>query len=173
MTSDDVTVRVREEADLGASARALVKVHAVDGYPVEGVDDPRAWLTPPGLLRAWVAELDREVVGHVGVGRADGGDAVLRGAEALGGSGERIAVLARLFVLPEARRRAVGERLTVAATEFARASGLRLVLDVMAKDRAAIRLYERLGWECTGQVRHAVEGAEAVPAYCYLAPPEG
>ncbi|MFD3687316.1 GNAT family N-acetyltransferase [Nocardiopsis sp. NPDC058631] len=134
---------------------------------------PETWLTPPGLLRSWVAERGGEVVGHVGVGRADGGDAVRRGAEALGVSGERIAVLARLFVVPGARRLAVGERLTVVATEFARASGLRLVLDVMAEDRAAIRLYERLGWVRTGQVRHTVEGAEAVPAYCYLAPPQG
>lgn len=168
--TDVVTVRVREEADLAAAAVALVEVHALDGYPVEGVADPGAWLTPPGLLRSWVAERDGGIVGHVGVGRADSGDAVRRGAQALGVPETRLAVLARLFVLPGARRQAVGERLTVAATEFARASGLGLVLDVMAKDRAAIRLYERLGWVCTGRVEHAVPGSEAVPAYCYVAP---
>ena len=40
------TVRPREPRDLAQLAEALVRVHAADGYPVEGVADPRAWLEP-------------------------------------------------------------------------------------------------------------------------------
>ncbi len=166
----DVTVRARRETDIPASAAALVAVHASDGYPVEGVADPRAWLMPPGLLESWVAELDGEVVGHVSVSAANHEDAVMMWTDVSGEPRERIAVLARLFVLPGARRRAVGERLTLAATDFARRSGHRLVLDVMAKDQAAIRLYERLGWRHIGTTTHVFDGSAGIPAYCYASP---
>jgi hypothetical protein len=41
------TVRPRADADLPATAAALVEVHRSDGHPVEGVDDPRGWLVSP------------------------------------------------------------------------------------------------------------------------------
>jgi hypothetical protein len=41
------TVRPRADADLPATAAALVEVHHSDGHPVEGVDDPRGWLVSP------------------------------------------------------------------------------------------------------------------------------
>jgi ribosomal protein S18 acetylase RimI-like enzyme len=68
---------------------------------------------------------------------------------------ERIGVLVRLFVVREARKHAVGERLMRAAMDDAKQSSIRLVLDVMTKDTAAIRLYERLGWRYIGEVSHS------------------
>ncbi len=38
----------------------------------------------------------------------------------------------------------------------------------MAKDRAAIRLYERLGWQHIGTTTHVFDGSEETPAHCYV-----
>ncbi|GAB2760294.1 GNAT family N-acetyltransferase [Amycolatopsis magusensis] len=162
-------VRERRAADLEGAAAALVRVYASDGYPVEGVDDPRAWLRPADLLHAWVAELDGEIVGHaVLTAPADSADAVRIWREQA--PDERVAVLGRLFVLPEARGYALGERLARAAMEVAEARGLRLVLDVVDKDVAAIRLYERLGWQRIGTADHRFGDGQSITAYCYVAP---
>lgn len=163
--------RQRTSDDLEACAQALVRVHETDGYPVEGVADPIAWLTPPGLLAAWVAELDGAVVGNVCVTRPDIGDAAAHiWAKLDGESLSRIGVLGRLFVLPEARGHALGERLVTSAFAFGLREQLRLVLDVMEKDQAAIRLYERLGWRPIGTTEHHTEHGN-VPARCYVSPP--
>ncbi|MFV2197524.1 GNAT family N-acetyltransferase [Nocardiopsis sp. LOL_012] len=163
----EARIRPRTDADLPALASALVEVHARGGYPVEGVADPCAWLDFPGLRHSWVAEVGGCAVGQIGLGGPDGEDAVRMWAAYTGGDPTRVAVLARLYVLPEARGAGLGERLTRTAMDHARDHGLSLVLDVMAKDRAAIRLYERLDWTRLGEAAHHVEGAAPVPAYCY------
>ncbi|GGL09777.1 GNAT family N-acetyltransferase [Streptomyces flaveus] len=132
-----------------------MKVHAEDGYPVEGVDDPEAWLTPPELLAAWVAVRGERVVGHAALTRPSGEDAVALWLDKSQDSEAQLAVGARLFVAPEARHEGLGERLMKAANTYARERGLRVVLDVMAKDTAAIRLYECLGMQRIGTSTHA------------------
>ncbi|MBR8745147.1 GNAT family N-acetyltransferase [Nocardiopsis sp. MG754419] len=159
-------IRRREDRDLSACAAVLKEVHAKDGYPVEGVDDALGWLTPDGLVGAWVAESDGEVVGHLCV-TGEGGEDAARLWQARGGW--PVGVLARLFVHPDARGRSLGERLTVAAMKDARERGTRLVLDVMEKDRAAIRLYEKLGWERLGEISHVIADRR-VPAFAYVSP---
>ena len=57
-----------------------------------------------------------------------------------------------------------------AAQDYAHEHDLRLVLDVMTKDAAAIKLYERLGWRRIGQTEHDNGHGTTVPAYCYVAP---
>ena len=167
----ETTVRVRQSEDLEASTEALIKVHSTDGYPVEGVDDPQAWLMPTGLLRAWVGELGGKVVGHVLITTPQDGDAAAKAWADEGNPVERIAVLGRLFVLPAARRHSLGKQLVRATSAYADEQGLRLVLDVMEKDTAAIRLYERLGWRRIGTTSHDAGRGEDVPAYCYVSPP--
>ncbi|WP_197320592.1 GNAT family N-acetyltransferase [Saccharomonospora sp. NB11] len=163
-------VRPRRDDDLPACAAALVAVHEADGYPVEGVADPEAWLRPAGLVKAWVAELAGEVIGHVCITEPTDADAAaVMFRETTEGVVAGIAVLGRLFVHPEARGHRAGELLTRAVMEHAASEGLRLVLDVMEKDQAAIRLYERLGWRRIGVTEHD-SGHGLVPAYCYVSP---
>jgi RimJ/RimL family protein N-acetyltransferase len=60
------------------------------------------------------------------------------------------------------RRRGVGERLVKAALDRSRAAGLtRVELEVFASNRAAIALYEKLGFEHEGVRRFArnIDGA--------------
>lgn len=166
----NIAVRPITDDDIAGAAAALLDVHASDGYPVEGVADPEGWIRPPGVLKAWVAERGGKVVGHVAVMRPQGEGAVDLWREKSGEGAEQIGVLARLFVLREARRHAAGERLMQAAMDYARQNSMRLVLDVMTKDAAAIRLYERLGWQHIGEVAHTFGGGQQIPAACYVWP---
>ena len=167
----DILIRARTAADLDAAAAALVEVHRTDGYPVEGVDDPYAWLVDPHQLAAWVAELDGQTVGHIALSEPQPGDAAATvWNDDTDNGGEPPAVLGRLFVLREARGHALGEQLVQTADAYARQHGRRLVLDVMTKDVAATRLYERLGWRRIGMTKHDDGHGNAVDAYCYVSP---
>ncbi|MFF8604673.1 GNAT family N-acetyltransferase [Streptomyces sp. NPDC015346] len=163
-------VRPFEEADLSGAASALVEVHATDGYPVEGVADPEGWVRSANVLASWVADMSGKIVGHVSLMRPQGEDAVSLWVEQSGDDEEHVAVLARLFVLQEARKHAVGEKLMRAAMEYAQDRGIRLVLDVMTKDTAAIRLYERLGWFKIGEASHSYGEGQQIEAICFAAP---
>ncbi|MFI0737900.1 GNAT family N-acetyltransferase [Streptomyces sp. NPDC021100] len=163
-------VRPFEDADLPGAAAALVEVHATDGYPVEGVDQPERWLRSADVLAAWVAEVNGKIVGHISVMRPNDEGAVSMWTEQNGASKEQVAVLARLFVLAEARGRSTGERLIRVATDYAHRQGLRLVGDVMTKDEAAIRLYKRLGFRIIGTTMHTYGNGEQTSALCLVAP---
>ncbi len=54
--------------------------------------------------------------------------------------------------------------------EYAGNHGLRLVLDVMTKDRSAIRLYERLGWQQIGNIAHHFGEGQQIDALAYVSP---
>ncbi|MFD7164902.1 GNAT family N-acetyltransferase [Streptomyces violascens] len=168
-----VSVHPRRAEDLADAAAALIEVHSTDGYPVEGVADPEAWLSPPQLLKAWVAELEGRVVGHVAISRPDGEEAVRIWTDRAHVPDSQVAVLARLFVVREARGNDVGRWLMAAATASAQMDGLRLVLDVMVKDTAAIRLYERLGWKRIGMAKHAYGDGQSTEAICFVSPEPG
>lgn len=166
-----IVVRERTPADIPAAAAALIEVHRTDGYPVEGVADPTRWIIGTGQIRAWVAALDRHIVGHVAISEPQHDDAAAQLWAAQPNSADRpIAVLGRLFVLRTARGHAIGHRLVEAAQAAARADGLRLVLDVMTKDASAIALYERLGWRLIGTTDHDDGHGNTIPAYCYVSP---
>jgi GNAT superfamily N-acetyltransferase len=165
-----VLVRPRRESDIAAAAAGLVRVHALDGCPVEGVSQPESWLTPTGMIASWVAEISGLLAGHVVISRPMGEEAVSLWLEQSHDAEDKVAVLARLFVLPEARQRSIGERLMGAAVAYANRHGIRLVLDVLFKDAAAIRLYERTGWEGIGNGSHAFGAAQEAAALCFVSP---
>ncbi|MGL5829866.1 MAG: GNAT family N-acetyltransferase [Angustibacter sp.] len=153
-------IRPRTDDDLPALAAVLVEVHATDGYPVEGVDDPLAWLDLPNAIGAWTAELDGRPVGHIALTEPGPGDEAPHLLAQQHGS-EPTAVLGRLFVSPSARGQGLAEQLTRTAMDAATAAGRRAVLDVMLKDRSAIRLYRRLGWRAIGSFEHSVAPGNA------------
>ncbi len=162
-------IRSRRPEDLEAAAAALVTVHASDGYPVEGVADSLGWLSPAGLLKAWVAEVEGAIVGHAAIDSPPSDEAVSLWEKQHPEDKGSVVTLARVFVVPRARKHALGEALVRAAEDHARARGLRLVLDVMAKDTAAIRLYERLGWRRFAETTHSFGEGGLTPAACYVA----
>lgn len=100
MTTPPVAVvREREDADLSELGRALVEVHARDGYPVEGVADPEAWLKLDRLVAARVGVADGHAVGHVALTEPSTGDAAARIWREQHPESNPL-VLGRLFVAP-------------------------------------------------------------------------
>lgn len=163
-------IRIRTAQDISACVDALREVYASDGYPVEGVTEAERWLSPETLIQAWVAGDPTNILGHTALCLPQGETAVSMLIERTGIGENQIAVLARLFVVPAARGQRLGEALARTAIEHAQEHGLRTVLDVVAKDRAAIHLYERLDWVRLGTTMHTFGEGEQVPAYCYAAP---
>jgi GNAT superfamily N-acetyltransferase len=74
------------------------------------------------------------VLGHVALHEAAADPTLLAAQRATGLAADRLAVVARLLVSPDARRRGLGRRLLLAATAAAHATGLRPVLDVIQAD---------------------------------------
>ena len=171
MSANTIHVRTRTSADLETCGAILRRVHELDWYPVDGVADTDAWLNPPTLTKAWVATLDQEIVGHVLLtSPTDDDDAARHWEEHSGMPLAAITVLGRLFVDPLARGHDAGSHLMKAALLYATSHRLTAVLDVMEKDEAAIRLYERAGWRPIGEARHTFGTNQSVRALCYVAP---
>jgi GNAT superfamily N-acetyltransferase len=165
------TVRPRERRDLDALAEVLVRVHAVDGYPVEGVADPHSWLHPARELGSWTAELGGKPVGHISLVAADASDdAAAVWHSTTHGDLDRIAIPVRLFVDPDHRGHGAASRLMSAASAYATHQGRVLVFDVMEKDKIAIRLYEMMGCTRIGTIQHDAGDGTTHAAAVYLAP---
>lgn len=126
--------------DLDRCVEALRAVHEADAYPLNWPADPRGWLTPPRLLRAWIAEgAEGSVDGHVAVQRLPAGET----------PGTTVEV-SRLFVTPVARRRALARTLVDHVRAWAAEHGHDLTLNVTGDHRsAAVAFYEATGWRYT------------------------
>jgi len=140
-------IRIREPADLAGCVAVLRRVHEISGYPSNWPDDPGGWITPRGLVAAWVAEHDGVIAGHVALVRGVRLECLL---QATGLAPGELGGIARLYADPAVRRRGLARALLEAATGSAVAHGLRPVLDVVAGSRPAITLYERAGWQLAG-----------------------
>ncbi|MFF3752349.1 GNAT family N-acetyltransferase [Streptomyces sp. NPDC002018] len=163
-------VRRRGEGDLGDCLQVLADVHKVDGYPVNWPERPADWLAGPAQLAAWVAELDRQIVGHVALAPAGAHDvAPALWSSRAGTAVADTAVLSRLFVSPSARGHGIGGLLMSQATREARERGLHPVLDVVASDSAAAALYEQLGWSLLAVVDQRWTPDQTVKVHCYAA----
>jgi GNAT superfamily N-acetyltransferase len=167
-----MNIRVRRPADLDACTTVLADVHAADGYPRYWPTDAQAWLTPALLLQAWVAVVAEGVVGHVALCQAEDDPAAAVWSRASGLPVDRLAVVSRLFVAPQARGGGLGLGLLHAACATAVASRLRSALEVLDHDRAAIALYERVGWQrvASAQAAWALNQGECAVVHYYLAP---
>jgi len=166
-----MTIRQRHDIDLEQCVDALGLVHTTDHYPVNWPADPAAWLSPRGLVRAWVATVDDDVVGHVCLSRSRPSDV----AAAVWSTRQRqsvtdTAVVSRLFVAPSARGHRFGAALLDHAVREARARTLQPVLDVVAANRAAIALYERSGWRFLTAVDQQWGPDQTVTLHCFAAP---
>jgi GNAT superfamily N-acetyltransferase len=142
-----VPIRTRSAGDLAVCVAILRRVHAASSYPVRWPADPVGWLSPEGLIAAWVAEHDGVVLGHAGLARGVPAGCPL---EAAGRDARAVASVTRLFVDPAARRAGRARELLETAAACAVASDLQPVLDVVEDAQAAIALYERSGWRLVG-----------------------
>ena len=171
--SSTATVRPRTEEDLDACIAVLHRVHENEGYP-RGTDDFRVFLANDSVQKAWVTELDGRVVGHVAVNKPSETDLAVSMWRQKHPDDEHdsIAVLARLFVLPESRKGGAAKALVEEATASSTMDGVRLVLFVLVANQGAIRLYDRLGWERfeTSVFRYGDEKELEMEAICFASP---
>jgi GNAT superfamily N-acetyltransferase len=137
MPDQPIRVRDRLDADLDLCVRALAAVYETGSYPTHWPADPARWLTPSGTIKGWVASSgELPVAGHVIVRQTPGAR-----------TGERVAEVSRLFVIPAARRQGAALALLSAAVRWATGEDLDLMLEVAEHLRAARALYERSGFQ--------------------------
>lgn len=144
----NLVIRERQDRDLPALAELLGRQQPQTRYPfVWPFPRPiEEFLKRPTELRAWVAELDEEIVGHVAVESVDD-DAIGRSWAAAHGVG--LAELRCVSVFFSDINRAgqgIGSRLLATATDFAQLEGYP-VLDVVAAHETPVNLYLRRGWQ--------------------------
>jgi len=142
-----VQLRPRLATDLPACVEALIQVHRADGYPSRWPSDPAAWLSPPNLLAAWVADGDVAIVGHVVIAAANDGSL----GAATGRAVDHLLSVERLFIAPSARRAGLARALLFEAASLAEHENKGLVLEVVDDASAAVALYEGLGWHLIGR----------------------
>jgi len=161
-----VPIRIRAGTDLPGCVAVLRRVYQSNGYPGRWPADPVGWLVPENEAAAWVAELDGEIAGHVGLVR---GMPRLRVPDF---EPQDLAGIVRLYVDPAARRHGLARELLDVATGRARDLGLQPVLDVVDGAAGAIALYERAGWRLAGtQTAWWKDEDGSTPTIrCYLGP---
>jgi len=135
------------------------------------------WLKPPPrktLEAFWRGVLlvpDRTLF----IARTDGrvaGSAILSRFPRNNEAQRHTATISTIFVAPWARGRGLARGLVRACELFARKQGVRYInLDVRATQEAAIRLYEKLGYERWGENPHyALVNGDPVTGYYYTKP---
>lgn len=154
-----MVVRARKDEDLDRCVEIASAVLRRDGYPPYLPGDLRDFLASPAI-GAWVADVDGEVVGHVGLHRDSSRPVMALATAATGRPADRLGVVARLAVAPKARRQGVGRALLNTAADEAVERGLWPVLDVAKQFVGAVSLYKHCGWICAGEV--AVQLGDAV-----------
>ncbi|KAI0554597.1 acyl-CoA N-acyltransferase [Xylaria curta] len=164
------TIRPRRDEDLPTCVEIIKAVYRDSGYPVGGVDHALEELQTDD--QAWVAEDNGEIIGHVAMNKAR--ETYVNVALWLEKTPKTIitgiALLARLFVHPEARRRGAATMLVRAVEEAARGEEKRLLILALVKDQDAIRLYRRLGWQYYGTTVFRWGEGKEMDAECFASP---
>lgn len=164
-----IEIRPRSEDDIPALVEALEDVYSTDGYPIEGTAAAASFLTPAGLVEAWVAVRGGVAVGQIAV-VAGGHDAVRAWVDlpGSGGRAETTVVAARFFVRKHARGYGLGRALIEKTCLWARQNGMRIVMNVLAKDQDAMRLYEKIGFRRFGEGEYQYDEGKRSTQYFYV-----
>ena len=163
-------VREKTEEDIEACVRLTRAVHETDGYPMFLPDDLRTFIATAEALKAWVFDLEGEIVGHVALNPRSSPPVMEMASAALRLPSECLGVVARLLVSPTHRRQGLGRTLLEAASREARRRKLWPILDAVTGHEAAIALYERCGWVRAGSVTVRWGEHPEVEELVYLGP---
>lgn len=164
-----IIIRPRKDDDFDALITILHRVYKTTGYPIEGIDKPKQYLTRGPTKEAWVAELDNRIIGHVTVrqGTEDNVSVALwheRHPE------DYTSVLSKLFVDPDSRGQGVATKLIEHVLSWSRDETSRLLMFALIKDADAIRLYGRLGWSEYGRSSYHYGEGQQMEAVCFASP---
>jgi GNAT superfamily N-acetyltransferase len=165
-----LTIRPRDSADIPTLISILTDIYNLTKYPVDGPPSFPARFSASNALTSIVALHDGTLAGHAELQDTTGLNPVAVKSLISNGPLDSFAALVSLFVDPKMQGKGIGARLVEETLAWGRAHGKRLVLVVLDKDPAAIRLYEGMKWE--RQVEYTYENVQGVKfkAYLYLAP---
>lgn len=144
----ELVIRARQDTDLPALADLLGRQQPQTRYPfVWPFPQPiEEFLKRPTELRAWVAEIDDTIVGHVSVTTADDDPIGKSWAAAHNVDLTEIRCVSVFFSDITRAGQGIGSRLLATATEFAMADGYP-ALDVVTAHETPVNLYLRRGWQ--------------------------
>lgn len=148
----DLTIRARRPDDLPGLVRLLGAQQAGSQYPIRWpLPVPtEQFLVRPAERRAWVAELDGSVVGHVTAAHVDD-ELVPLFAPAVGD--RSMGMMSVLFTGESRRGLGIGARLHDTAVAWIRGRDEVPVLDVVPVHEPALAFYLRRGWLEVGRSR--------------------
>ena len=169
------TIRPRTEADIPSTVAALTTLYKTENYPLGANRNLQDFLTNPKNETSWVAlSPTNKIIGHVATSTKAHDDCldVWRSLHPDQTDNEEggLAVLSRLFVLPEGRRGGVAAELVETAVKWNAERGIRLLLAVMVNSAAAIKLYDRLGWTRYGVSNPVLPDGQVAEALCFAGP---
>lgn len=154
-----VVIRERNDADLAACTALFRRTHATDGYPRYDLPDMAGYIASSDIQTdAWVATLDDEIVGHVALHVAEDDECSQIAARASDLPMDRLTVLGRLAVSPDARGLGIATQLIASCIERAAERDQLCTLDVLQESPDPIALYERLGWTRVGATTITLPG---------------
>lgn len=163
-----VTIRERRPEDLPALVTLLAEQQPTSSYPVRWpLPFPvERFLVRPSERRAWVAEEDGVLLGHVAVGDPE----ELTARFAAGTGATAFGMVSVLFTALAARGRGAGGLLLDTAVAWIRARGEVPALDVVPTHDTALAIYRARGWAEVGHERFAWM-SEHVPDVVLMALP--
>jgi GNAT superfamily N-acetyltransferase len=168
--SKPVTIRPRALSDVPVLIEILTEVYNVTRYPVDGPPSFPARFQSTKALTSIVALYDGKLVGHAELQDTSGLDLKVVASLTPHGPISSFAALVSLFVNPKIQGKGIGARLVEETLAWVRAEGKRLVLIVLDKDTAAIRMYEKMGWERGIEYFYETSQGVKYKAFSYVAP---
>jgi len=167
-----VVLRDRRPGDLPALVDVLAAQQPASGYPHRWpLPFPvEEFLVRPDEERAWVAELDGAVVGHVSVTTVPDDRYGAIWSAGAGRPVDELGCVSVLFVGPQAQGRGVGGALLDVAVAYLRAQDRTPVLDVDDRDGVAHAVYLHRGWRVVGEARFDWQRVGAPPARMLVLP---
>jgi GNAT superfamily N-acetyltransferase len=152
-----VEICPRRAGHLDPLAAAIAESHESDRWPphwpdLSGGFDVARYLTPRAETVAFVAVDRGTAVGHVALHSTAAPAVMDLASKSLGQPRERLAFVARMYVVRTSRRQGVAARLLERVAAHAAALASTAVLDVWEQLTPANSLYEASGWRALGKV---------------------
>jgi ribosomal protein S18 acetylase RimI-like enzyme len=169
-SSNFVTIRPRDPSDIPILTQILTEVYNLTKYPVDGLPSFPARFQSTKALASIVALYNGKIVGHAELQDASGLNSQVIDSLTPHAPLSSFAALVSLFVDPKIQGKGVGARLVREALVRGKAEGKRLVLIVLDKDEAAIRMYEKMGWERGIEYMYETGAGVKYKAFSYVAP---
>jgi GNAT superfamily N-acetyltransferase len=164
---ETVVIRPRAPSDVPTLINILQDVYDLTKYPVDGPPSFPARFTSLNALASFVATYNGAIAGHAEIQDASkhppGITESLQPISAY-------AAFVSLFVDPRTQGKGIGKRLVEEAVAWGKKEGKRLVLIVLDKDEAAIRMYERMGWEKGNVYPYVTSDGRKYQATMYVSP---